>query len=197
MPAVVDDRTTKDRGRIGAHRYWGHPDADGRWSCWDCGETADTLAGLAARDDCPGSGYWCSMCRRRRHGPDYECECSLSGLEHARCSVCGRWELEPENTNAGDPICQACEQSPFDVGAALDVMLAEARASLLPIAHHAEQYSTLARCFRLAVPEEEGQVSMARDYAAAFEAAAEALGGLAHLDSSVDRARTQSREHLS
>ena len=137
------------------------------------------------------------MCRRRRHAPDYECECSLSGFEFARCSVCGRWEIEPKATDAGEPICWVCARSPFDVGEALDVMLAEVRASVLPIRQHAERYATLARRFRLAIPDEDGQASMARAYAEAFEAAAEALGGLAHLDATVDRVRTQSRESRS
>lgn len=179
MTTLVADCTLEDEGRAGAHRYWDSPDADGRWSCWDCEATADTRAGLAARDDCPGSRAWCSMCRRRRHGPDYECECSLSGCEFARCGVCGRWELEPDATDAGQPTCRVCEQSSFDVGAALDAMLA--RASLLPIQQHAERYATLARCSRLAIPEKDEHASRARDYADAFKAAAEALGGLAQL----------------
>ena len=197
MTLLVADRTIENRGRTGAHRHGHRPDADGRWSCWDCGETADTRTGLESRDDCPGSCHWCSMCRRRRHAPDYECECSLSGFEFVRCGVCGCWELEPETTDAGEPICQACEQSSYDVGAALDLMLAEARAALLPIQQHAEQYATLAHCFRLGVPAEDGHASKARDYAAACEAVAEALGGLAHLDATMDRVRTQSRERRS
>lgn len=197
MTLLVADRTIEVRGRTGAHRHGHHPDADGRWSCWDCGETADTRTGLESRDDCLGSLHWCPMCRRRRHAPDYECECSLSSFEFARCGVCGRWELEPETTDAGDPICQACEQSSHNVGAALDLMLAEARASLLPIQQHAEQYATLAHRFRLAVPDDEEHPSVARDYAAAFEVVAEALGGLAHLDATVDRVRMQSRENRS
>ena len=76
-------------------------------------------------------------------------------------------------------------------------MLAEARASLLPIRQHAEQYSTLARCFRLAIPKGDGPTSRAQDYAEAFETAAEALDGLAHLDAAVGRVRIQNREHRS
>ena len=196
MSISVAERTTEDRGRIGAHRSWGHPDADGGWSCWDCGETTDTLSGLKARDDCPGSQYWCSMCRRQRHSPDYECECSLSGLAFDRCGIYGRWELEPEAMLDGEPVCRACESSPYDVGSALDVMLAEARASRLPIQQHAEAYVAHARAFTLAIPEDDDS-SLARGYAAAFEAAAEALDGLAQLDTTVDRVRMQCKERRS
>lgn len=196
MSALIADRTTEHRSRAGAHRHGDHPDADGRWSCWDCGGAADTLSGLGARDDCPGSQSWCSMCRRRRHSPDYECECSLSGFAFGRCGACGRWELEPEAMIDGEPVCRACESSPYNVGSALDVMLAEARASLLPIRQHAEAYVALARAFTLAIPEDDDS-SLARVYAAAFKAAAEALDGLAQLDTRVDRVRMQYKERWS
>lgn len=197
MTVVTAERGTDGRESAGAHRLGDHPDADGRWSCWDCGEAADTRSGLVARDDCRGSTWWCSMCRRRRHAPDYECECSLSGLQYARCGICGQWELEPESAENGKPICRGCESSSFNVGVALDAMLAAARASLLPFQGHAERYAALARRFADVLPEATDHQSVARDYAAAFESAAEALGGLAQMHNAVERVRIQSRERAS
>ena len=194
MNTVAAEQTADRRERAGAHRYGDHPDADGRWSCWDCGETADTRSGLAARDDCHGSSWWCSMCRRQRYAPDYECACSLSGLEYQRCGTCGQWEPEPDAVDdTRNPICRVCESASFGVGAALDAMLSASRASLLPFQRHATQYAVLARRCAGILPEDDG-ASVAHDYVAAFITAAEALDGLAQLDAIVERVRIQRNE---
>ena len=197
MTTALADHATQSKARPGAHRHGDHPDADGRWSCWDCGESVDTRYGLDVRDDCGGSSDWCAMCRRRRHAPGYECECSLSGLEYQRCSVCGRWELEPESADdVGHPVCHGCASASFGVGATLDAMLSVARASLLPFQRHATDYTALARRFADILPESDDP-SVAHDYAEAFMAAAEALDGLARLNATVERVRIQNRERRS
>ena len=193
MTVIPAEHATAGSTDPGTHRRGERSDGDGGWSCWDCGESAETASGLDARDDCAGSGGWCSMCRRQRHAPDYECECSLSGLEYRRCGVCGRWELEPESTDdVGAPVCSVCEGASFDVGAALDIMLSVARASLLPFQRHATGYIALARRFAGILPEDDS--SVAHDYAKAFVVAAEALDGLARLDAAIDLARMLDKE---